>query len=349
LSLAAHPARSLDFLSRLHDGELTAAERAHFESHRAHCDECRRAAADFEATLDYYRTSGTPAARPDLAARILRRLETANPRRRPFGVVFGIDLKWAGAFMAALVVTILGYSLLDRRKEREQIRVSFSGPASATTRLASAPAEPAPPPKASRDDLEKRLGGSQIAGQLAKPDAPPAATPPPKAAPGSVSQLLASEKKEKVAPAPADKMLQAAPASAPARSPAAASRDEGGAPAAEEKDRRARESHQPVVDSAAAVAAAPPVPAPVRLTVRALDDLGEPPAVLNVSEIGIRPEDRGRYVVTVGADGVALEVRREEPRREDPGEARNTSGIATLQKLRFAAADRPRRLLVAVE
>ena len=80
---AAHPARSLDFLSRLHDGELTAAERAHFESHRAHCDECRRAAADFEATLASYRTTGTPAAKPDLAARILRRLETPRAGGAP--------------------------------------------------------------------------------------------------------------------------------------------------------------------------------------------------------------------------------------------------------------------------
>ncbi|MGH9366789.1 MAG: anti-sigma factor family protein, partial [Thermoanaerobaculia bacterium] len=126
MSRAAHPARSLDFLSRLHDGELSAADRAHFESHRAHCAECRRAAAEFEEALASYRTAGTPPPASDLAARILRRLETATPRRRPFGVVFGIDLKWAGAFTAAIVAVILGYAIAGRPERSRQIRVSFA-------------------------------------------------------------------------------------------------------------------------------------------------------------------------------------------------------------------------------
>ncbi len=115
MSSPTHPARSLDFLSRLHDGELSASERAHFESHRAHCAECRRAAADFEDALAVYRTAGTSPPPSDLAARILRRLESSNRRRSPFGVVFGIDLRWAGAFTAALIAVIFGYSVLDRR------------------------------------------------------------------------------------------------------------------------------------------------------------------------------------------------------------------------------------------
>ena len=56
---STHPARSADFLSRLHDGELTAAERAHFESHRAHCADCRAAASEFEAALSLFRASTT--------------------------------------------------------------------------------------------------------------------------------------------------------------------------------------------------------------------------------------------------------------------------------------------------
>src|ERR1700719_1163348 len=94
----AHPARSADFLSRLHDGELTAAERAHFESHRAHCADCRKSALEVEAALSLFRASSTSAPPPDLSARILRTLQAASPRRTPFGVVFGINPKWAAAF-----------------------------------------------------------------------------------------------------------------------------------------------------------------------------------------------------------------------------------------------------------
>ncbi|HKA35346.1 MAG TPA: zf-HC2 domain-containing protein, partial [Thermoanaerobaculia bacterium] len=61
-----HPARSAEFLSRLHDGELAAAERAHFESHRAHCAECRRSASEFEAALSMFRASRTSPAASDL-------------------------------------------------------------------------------------------------------------------------------------------------------------------------------------------------------------------------------------------------------------------------------------------
>ncbi|MFN2386562.1 MAG: anti-sigma factor, partial [Thermoanaerobaculia bacterium] len=110
-----HPARSPEFLSRLHDGDLTAAERAHFESHRAHCGECRRAAAEFEAALSLFRSSQTSPAEPDLASRILRRLQSASPRRRPFGIFYGIDLRWAGAFAAALVAMIIGSAVVMRQ------------------------------------------------------------------------------------------------------------------------------------------------------------------------------------------------------------------------------------------
>ena len=89
MTAPTHPARSLEFLSRLHDGELSAAERAHFESHRAHCAECRKAAADFEATLALYRTDGTSPAPSDLSSRILRRLQAANRAPPAFGVSSG--------------------------------------------------------------------------------------------------------------------------------------------------------------------------------------------------------------------------------------------------------------------
>ncbi len=358
MSRAVHPARSLDFLSRLHDGELTAAERAHFESHRAHCDECRRAATEFEATLDYYRASGTPAAKPDLAARILRRLETTSPRRRPFGVVFGIDLKWAGAFMAALVVTILGYSLLDRRREREQIRVSFSAPSAAQTKLVSAEPEPAVVPPEVRADREKKAPDSRISALLLKKEAPPAA-PVAGAAPGvkananvdAVSAPPSSVEEAKVAAtAPAEKALPVPRTSAPAR-PMAAEAQDAARPvaAADGSDRRVRAEMVVQPASSAASVAPPPTPAPIRLTVRALDELGAPPPIVNGAEVEFRQEDRGRYVFTVGTDGVPLDIHREEASRESPSAASKTPAAESLKKLRFAAADRPRRLLVAVE
>src|SRR6185295_7944727 len=96
------------FLSRLHDGELTAAERAHFESHRAHCAECRAAAAEFEKALSLFRATTTSPPASDLPARILRQLASTTRRRPPFGVVFGIDIKWAGALSAALLAVIIG-------------------------------------------------------------------------------------------------------------------------------------------------------------------------------------------------------------------------------------------------
>ncbi len=114
----AHPARSAEFLSRLHDGELTASERAHFESHRAHCAECRKAALEFEAALSLFRASTTSAPPPDLSARILRRLQAASPRRPPFGVVFGINLKWASAFAVAILATIAGSLVMIRVRRR---------------------------------------------------------------------------------------------------------------------------------------------------------------------------------------------------------------------------------------
>src|SRR6266511_163321 len=112
----AHPARSADFLSRLHDGELTAAERAHFESHRAHCAGCRGAALEFEAALSLFRASTSSAPPTDLSARILRRLQAASPRRPPFGVVFGINLKWASAFAVAILATIVGSLVMIQRE-----------------------------------------------------------------------------------------------------------------------------------------------------------------------------------------------------------------------------------------
>src|SRR5262249_40224280 len=161
MSRATHPARSHEFLSRLHDGELSAAEKAHFESHRAHCDECRKAAADFEQTLAYFRTTGTSPAASDLSARILRRLQKGNRRRPAFGVVFGIDLRWAGAFTAALVAVILGASLVERQRAARSIPISFAAPP-------PAPANATAEARAKKEALASQTFARQVSEPSAK-------------------------------------------------------------------------------------------------------------------------------------------------------------------------------------
>lgn len=119
-----HPARSPEFLSRLHDQDLSPAERAHFESHRAHCAECRTAAAEFEAALALFRSTGPRPAAPDLSARILRKLQQSqmtSRRRLHFGPSFGIDLRWAGAFAAAVIAVIVGSSVVVRNEARQSV------------------------------------------------------------------------------------------------------------------------------------------------------------------------------------------------------------------------------------
>jgi hypothetical protein len=360
VSRAAHPARSLDFLSRLHDGELTPSERAHFESHRSHCDECRRAAADFEATLDYYRTTGTTAPRADLAARILRRLEASSPRRRPFGVVFGIDLKWAGAFTAALIVTLLGYSLVDRERERKQIRVTFpAAPASPKLAEATPPAPTAPASRepASRAD-RKKPPEARKQSLLAKDEAAPAPGPTDHAgvptdemgAPPLYDAVSAAAPLETKTTPPSSNVAQAPVAAAKRTArPAAKATSAGGADGASaDKTRRAHAEAD--LETASSAGVAPSAAPAIRLIVAELDGWGPAPRAVNASEIDLKPEDRGRYLVVIGANGIPIEIRREEPARERNAAASTEPPVLeVLRKLRFPAGDRPRRLLVTVE
>ena len=359
MSGATHPARSHEFLSRLHDGDLTPAEKAHFESHRSHCDECRKAAADFEATLAYYRTSGIAPAPSDLSTRILRKLEASNRRRPGLGVAFGIDLRWAGAFTAAIVAVILGTSLLERQR-------ASRGPRSIPVSFVTPPAPGAADAleKASKETLaasaETSAGQKVLPGIAAKdlvaaapsePAAPPKepAAPPVNAAPSAAS-LLAGKATTTVA---AEAPLAAAPAPAapkPSRAQAS-SREFGGESAiAEGKTRRSRaESDVETRQGPSGEAAA----APIRLSVTALDDGGLSPAVLNRDRVALTEADRGRYVLVVGADGVPLDVAPESSttRAKVAGAQQTPSlrAVRTLKELRFAPGDRARRLLARVE
>jgi len=177
MSQNPHPARNPEFLSRLHDQELTPAERAHFESHRAHCAECRTAAAEFEAALALFRSSGPRPASPDLAARILRKLQQNDSRRRlRFGPTFGIDLRWAGAFAAAVVAAVIASSVVVRNESRPA-SILLKSPAdfeNARDAKAGAKAEADQP---ARSKIADEAAAPAAAAERAKVDRPAAGSP----------------------------------------------------------------------------------------------------------------------------------------------------------------------------
>jgi hypothetical protein len=126
-TLNPHPGRSVDFLSRLHDGDLDPGERARFEAHRARCAECRRAAIEFEDALSLFRSARSSPPRSDLAARILRKVQSANRVRRPFGARFRIDLAWTALLLTALLAIIITTPIAVRRSEPPPpVRVSVA-------------------------------------------------------------------------------------------------------------------------------------------------------------------------------------------------------------------------------
>ena len=326
MSSPTHPARSLDFLSRLHDGELAAAERAHFESHRAHCAECRRAAADFEDALAVYRTAGTSPPPSDLAARILRRLESSNRRRSPFGVVFGIDLRWAGAFTAALIAVIFGYSVLDRREASRRIPISFAQPTPGASAILLDKAE-APLPAATAQAPAARHDAKA---------APPAAVQSVPAEPAAANEGRASS------PAPAAPTDPMAPTAAAPNPPLESSPP----PAAKSSRALARAKEE---DSAAARNSLSKGRAAGRAVITALDGEGAAPALLNAPAVTFQPGDFGSYILAVGADGVPVEVAAlDEAGKEKKADLDRSTGEA-LRKLRFQPGAGPRRLLVSVE
>jgi hypothetical protein len=347
----AHPGRSIDFLSRLHDGELSAGERARFESHRAHCAECRRAAAEFESALSLYRSASTSPASPDLAGRILRRLQTAAPaRRRPFGIFHGIDVRWAGAFAAALLAMIIGSAVVVRQQ---------------TAPGAKAPATPIP----------VRLGKSAEQTQAANA-APPAAQDRrmADAAPrrNDADAGAARESKTVVdlletAGRPADdRFEESEPRAAPPAAPAAAA----AAPKEKDAERPVSERQEGVAGRIASrdeasggersAAAAPDLAAAasdvaIRLEITALDGEGTPPRTLRQPELS--PAHRGRsYELVVSASGQVLHVlpREEETRLRAQQESAKRQKLEQspvpeeLTGLRFETGNRPRRLLLTV-
>ncbi len=167
----SHPAQSAEFLSKLHDGELSPAEAAAFESHRRECPECRASVAEFEGALAAYRSAPVPPHASDLSARILRKIRAASPSRRPFGVMFGIDVRWAGALAAALLVVIIGAPVFRRAPQDKRA-------------VPPATSLPAPIPAYVLDAEEERPKQKQNEANRAprKEAAPKAEAAPPKSA-----------------------------------------------------------------------------------------------------------------------------------------------------------------------
>lgn len=374
MSQNTHPARSPDFLSRLHDGELSPAERAHFESHRAHCGECRRAAAEFEAALALYRSSRPSPASPDLAARILRRLQTGAPPRRSFGPGFGIDLRWAGAFAAAVVAAIIGSSIVAKHEAEERLARAAAGPVRVVV-------EP---------DVPRRAAEPSTAPAVSEPlGAKPAAavSTPPAAKPGAPRQELDAEspaaafRSKSSGPNRLEKRLSlpepAAQAVADGRLRGNRERENPSSPAAGRVD-RPREMVEEKKTQSPAVAAARPAetrqaPAVSAMRAQAAEGEGNTSAADTVTprrRLRFEPLDGqvgaprllegtasdlpdapagSAWILTVDAAGRVTDfqpAKTEAPQSKDKLRAESVRGFSAL---RFEPADRPRRLLLTIE
>ena len=325
---STHPARSADFLSRLHDGELTAAERAHFESHRTHCADCREAALEFEAALSLFRASSTSPPPPDLSARILRRLQAATPRRTPYGVVFGINLKWAAAFAVALLATIVGSVVVIQRES-----VSKIGPHQTPIPVLL---QSKRPPAAPRDAPPSDVGAADPRAEAnkapSKKELAPTAVPAP----------------ERYAPAPA---LPAAPLSegkvqAPARRSAESQAPRAARTMDETSAPLLRAAERPGGEGAAAAAAASAEPgSPAHPVLVALDGQGLAPEIITPGAAELLADLRGhQYFLLVEASGHVREASPNGGKR-----AKMQAVPQAVRDLRFQTTDRPRRLLLRIE
>jgi hypothetical protein len=327
-----HPASSVEFLSRLHDGEVPADEKIAFEEHRRSCPDCRAAADAFEASLAAFRASDVVPTPADLSARILRKIRSQSPSRRPFGVMFGIDVRWAGLLVAGLLAVLLSAPLVLRKPSAA---VASRPPISAT--LVEAPEEP----KTSR-----RKAAPPAAAE--NRPAAPAPVPPARAGNEAPAQTTASLEKSAALEAPAeDEQRRFAPA--PAAAP-----ETRHAPAAS----RSRAASEPVGGEAGSAledvaAAARP---PFKLLVTPLDGEGDAPEIVDGPDASRFASLRGReYVLTVEASGRVHSIEPSiangfvaAPNAKTRPSATVLDVAAPLRELRFAPGDRPRRLAVRV-
>ncbi len=378
MSHTEHLARSPEFLSRLHDGELTPAERVHFESHRAHCAECRRAAAEFEDALSLYRSSHPTPASPDLAARILRKLRTTSPRRRAgFGPSFGIDLRWAGAFAAAVVAAIIGSSVVARYEVRNRpspeaapvpvVLESARGKVADAAPPASRNAERPERGSGSVDRQAKEIAGSRANEEVAaalprrelgaadekKPFAPSAPEPDPSAVLQKSKKL--DSLRDRVAVSAPERESDAAHRSVSADAAKASGFSERRSDAAPPARPAERLGGEGATGASGAVAeSGPPAPA-LRLVVESMDGVRSVPDLAPRQTLALPASLKGRtFLVVVDAAGrIRQALPREAGNANAPAMAveaqeAGADGSALLG-VRFQPGDRQRRLLVRVE
>lgn len=323
-----HPARSVDFLSRLHDGELDTSERARFEAHRAHCVECRRAAVEFEDALSLFRSTRSTPPRSDLAARILRKVQTTNRPRTPFSRRFQIDLGWAALLLTALFAILIMTPTLVRQRAVPAPPIVLRVVTETSQDLAERPraqSEAAPP----REKV-RRVEARPAAPSEARPSAPGYSRD------GSVAGAPALEDEVEM-----DRQ----------EPPPAARRDAPGTVAASPQSAGAGGEG----DASARVAAAA---APLHLTVSEIDGFGAPPALVSRVPMELPSSERGRaYVLIVDSQGTVRQVSPVSAGDSAPPPPARKREIARAQsavplplsRLHFAPGNRPRRLLVRID
>src|SRR5207253_2969434 len=101
-------------------------------------------------------------------------------------------------------------------------------------------------------------------------------------------------------------------------------------------------------ETAAATGAVPPGKQPLKMTFQAIDGSGSPPSLLSTEHLDLPIDERGReYILLLDAQGIVRGVTPQPAIRG--GAIRQVDASGALFRLRFAAGNRPRRLLVRFE
>jgi hypothetical protein len=285
--------------------------------------------------------------------------------------MFGIDVRWAGALAAALLVVIIGAPVFRRAPQDKRAvppATSLPGPipayvldaeeerpkqkqneANRAPRKEAAPKAEAAPPKSAADDA---TASGRDLDQFAEPRE------------GARESL---ERRDEIAATNADKKDAAATLEADAAQEPAAPTLQAAAPPAETKDlaksttARRQSAAAPVGGEAGTGASADEPPLVVRVTIHAIDGEGEAPEVARTPSDDRLAALRGRkYVLIVEAGGrvVAVEERPagrkpagDKAREADERRAARLRPLAEsiLREIAFQPGDRSRRLVVSIE
>jgi hypothetical protein len=364
-----HPARDQSFLSRLHDGDLAPSERAHFETHRAHCNECRRLAAEYEHALSMFRTARSAPAPADMASRVLRKVQAAGRPRTAPPSFFSVDWRWASGFAVALLVLLVAAPALLRQQNRAS-ETTAPIPVALEQRAPRSDAAPNVPSvqneRAPKDAEEPKLK-ADVRSAPADQSSPASRAP----------QVL------RAAPQSAGAQVQAqAQAQAPAREAAAKDPDRQRNVA---QNQAAAFSERPGDKVAASPAPAAPSAAVAgalrdeeertektldqasRLIVQEADGLGSAPRLLSGADQPALAQLRGHsFVVLVDPSGSVSDVsdvseavkqestsdlkrRQAAVSKEKDAAALSAAASEPLKRLQFARSDRARRVLLRVQ